>query len=457
MPLQLPLLDDRSYADLVAEARRLIPVVDPEWTNHNPSDPGITLVELFAWLTEMLIYRVDRVTADNQRKFLQLLNGPGWQPGAVLLDDIRATVLAARARERAVTAADFERLSVIDFNQWLAGLRRAQLEGGPLDDWWQVTGLDAADPAALPSAVPDVARASCVPLRNLERGSDAERCADAPAHVSVVVVPLAGGALQPPPELTTALWGFLDARRTLTTRHHVVGPFEAPVSAEIVAAATAGAVPGLVAARVVQGLTAFLDALAGGPAQAGWPFGRDVYVSELIQQLESVEGLDYVTDLMLSSTCGGGARCVPAEPTWHAEGDLVGLALAPHQMPLAALDVARVVIAPSTSFVRADVQVSLQASANADPATLKRLAKDVVRNFFHPLHGGPSLDSAAPTDLALSDLAAALEAIAGVQGVGLTLQADPDALWMQGGLVLGLHVAAGDIVNWQTRVAVALA
>src|SRR5690349_4133941 len=53
MPLPLPNLDDRSYTDLVEEARRLIPTYAPEWTNHNPSDPGIMLIELFAYLTEM--------------------------------------------------------------------------------------------------------------------------------------------------------------------------------------------------------------------------------------------------------------------------------------------------------------------------------------------------------------------------------------------------------------------
>ena len=60
MPLPLPNLDDRSYTDLVEEARRLIPTYAPEWTNHNPSDPGIMLIELFAYLTEMLIYRLNR-------------------------------------------------------------------------------------------------------------------------------------------------------------------------------------------------------------------------------------------------------------------------------------------------------------------------------------------------------------------------------------------------------------
>jgi hypothetical protein len=79
MPLQLPNLDDRRYADLVEEARSLIPTHAPEWTNHNPSDPGITLIELFAYLTEMLIYRLNRVTDENKKKFLKLLKGSEWK------------------------------------------------------------------------------------------------------------------------------------------------------------------------------------------------------------------------------------------------------------------------------------------------------------------------------------------------------------------------------------------
>ena len=45
-----PKLDDRTYADIVAEAVRLIPRYCPDWTNHNPSDPGITILELCSWM-----------------------------------------------------------------------------------------------------------------------------------------------------------------------------------------------------------------------------------------------------------------------------------------------------------------------------------------------------------------------------------------------------------------------
>lgn len=77
MPLPLPNLDDRRWADLVDEGRALIPRHAPGWTDHNVHDPGITLMELFAWLTEMAVYRLNRVPARHRRKFLALI---GFDP-----------------------------------------------------------------------------------------------------------------------------------------------------------------------------------------------------------------------------------------------------------------------------------------------------------------------------------------------------------------------------------------
>lgn len=73
MPLSAPNLDDRTFAQIVAEAKTLIPRYTPEWTDFNESDPGITLVELFGWMTEMLIYRLNRVPDRNYIEFLRLL------------------------------------------------------------------------------------------------------------------------------------------------------------------------------------------------------------------------------------------------------------------------------------------------------------------------------------------------------------------------------------------------
>ena len=76
MPLTLPRLDDRNYDTILRESIARIPVHTPEWTNHNDSDPGITILQLFAFMTENLLYRSNLIPERNRRKFLQLLGVP---------------------------------------------------------------------------------------------------------------------------------------------------------------------------------------------------------------------------------------------------------------------------------------------------------------------------------------------------------------------------------------------
>jgi len=73
MPLPDPKLDDRTFQDIVNEAKRLIPRYCPEWTDHNLSDPGVTLIELFAWMTDLILYRLNRVPEKNYLRFMELL------------------------------------------------------------------------------------------------------------------------------------------------------------------------------------------------------------------------------------------------------------------------------------------------------------------------------------------------------------------------------------------------
>jgi predicted phage baseplate assembly protein len=75
MPLgaNVPVIDNRRYDDIVTELRTRIPRYTSEWTDFNDSDPGITLLQLFAWLSDMLLYRMGRVPDLNYLKFLELL------------------------------------------------------------------------------------------------------------------------------------------------------------------------------------------------------------------------------------------------------------------------------------------------------------------------------------------------------------------------------------------------
>lgn len=76
MPLELPPLKQRHYADILQDALARIPVHNPDWTNFNDSDPGVTILQLFAFMTESIIYRANQIPDRNRLKFLQLLSIP---------------------------------------------------------------------------------------------------------------------------------------------------------------------------------------------------------------------------------------------------------------------------------------------------------------------------------------------------------------------------------------------
>jgi len=296
MPLQIPVLDDRRFADLVDEARGLIPTYAPAWTNHNPSDPGITLIELFAHLAEMLMYRLDRVTTANIVAFLNLLDGQKRaaaefeEQSEALAAEIRTTILGLRKLDRAVSLADFERLAL------------------------------EADPLAR------VERARAVARRNLT----IDLARDKPGHVSVIILPVAGAEAQLG-SLQAAVKAYLDARVLLTTRAHVVGPLFVDVTMTTTVVPRRDQLEADVTSAVVNAVSAFLDPHAGGVDGTGWPFGRDVFASELYAVIDRLPEVDYVSALSLAASPAG--RVIT-----RSNGKLIGVSLQPHELVRCQID-----------------------------------------------------------------------------------------------------------------------
>jgi predicted phage baseplate assembly protein len=100
-------LDDRRFQDLVNEARLRITGACPEWTEHNVSDPGITLIELFAWMTEMLTYRLNRVPDKLHVALLELL-GLTLEPPSAAKTGVRFRLAALPDEPVAISAEETE-------------------------------------------------------------------------------------------------------------------------------------------------------------------------------------------------------------------------------------------------------------------------------------------------------------------------------------------------------------
>src|ERR1043165_1761710 len=68
-----PNLFTRRFQDLVEIGRARLPSLAPEWTDHNAHDPGITLMELLAWVAEAQLYSLSHVRRDERLAYAALL------------------------------------------------------------------------------------------------------------------------------------------------------------------------------------------------------------------------------------------------------------------------------------------------------------------------------------------------------------------------------------------------
>jgi phage tail-like protein len=386
MPLNVPNLDDRTYGDLVEEALAMLPRYAPGWTNHNPSDPGITLVELLAYFAELFIYRLNRVTKETRIRFLQLLVGVDTRDAsqwaalsAEEVDrDLRQAVGELRRPQRAVTSEDYDHLA---------------------------RDATAGNPADL-----RIVRTRAFVRRNLEQADDADRDRDAPGHVSIVGLPADGL----PPDAVAALISqardYLEPRRLLTTRLHVVAPFFVWIRlrARLHLRADAGEeLRATARERALAALQKFGSPWSGGGREGGgsegpgWPFGRALYLSEVYEQLEGIDGVDYVDDVDVIELSTRGEASETATPigvkvgrstvgidSWlgarrehgrgrvlvTAAGKLIGIALRPYEL-----------IRTSSRVEDFTVAESTRGGSGVEPA--RRLAREA---------GGARHDSAPP-------------------------------------------------------------
>jgi hypothetical protein len=329
----MPELDDRRYDDLVQEGLSLLPVVAPGWTNHNPSDPGITLIELLAYFAEMLVYRLGRVTPASRLQFLKLLKGTNWEG---LTDESKARFLALlagdkrEAWERLAKSCSIDIGREIDCAIAIAGV--AELNAATdyvaqdlMRNECAVTVKDFEQigrKAALDHLGPDYPLSIlCVPSVNLEadrveQPKHVDGGESAPyghrAHVSVVVAPERDLDEASAAELRKKIKTELVARSLLTTRVHVVAPLYLHVSVGATIVPKPGQSPHQLSDAVNENLRGRFNSQPGQKPRAGEAddngggrsFGKPLRIAELIEAIDETAGVDYVEQVCILQMSG---------------------------------------------------------------------------------------------------------------------------------------------------------
>lgn len=268
MALPLINLDDKTFEELVQEARKQIPIYAPDWTDHNIHDPGITFIELFALLTEIMLYRQDKVPDESKGKFLQLMgikreNHNNEDEAKTLAKAILEVRKDMKTIHRAVTSEDYEYLL-----------------------------LNAPELAEL-----KIARVKAIPRYHPKQHQEV------PGIVTIAVVPtkdFEDTQSEPALRFLRDVYHFLNDRRLLTCELFVMFPEYIKVSVEADVVIKPQYLKETVEGNVVTALETFLSPVGGGPDGRGWPFGRPVYVSEIMKVIDAAEGVDYVSEVILN-------------------------------------------------------------------------------------------------------------------------------------------------------------
>ncbi len=411
MSLPIPNLDDRNFEDLMKEARSLIPIYNKEWTNYNPSDTGITLIELFAWLSEMVIYRVNRVPEENYRKFLKLIGieleatGTGTLTskdkivtgeGTVFTKELKkGDSITVDGQTRFVTAVDSDISLAVDFAfepAFTAGKKFAHSSAGTgtisskgkivtgegtkfteelkkgdsitaiVKGEFQtrfVTSVNSDTSLTVDSAFdPELqgtnfthsyesidsgirrglesisrryraitsddfeflakecmealqkglaVRAICMNNRDLENSKGIKTLQ--PGHVSVIIIPRCTEKSDyceedglPTDKLKSKVRDYLDVRRLITTRVHVVEPDYRKVKEEVWIALKKNTVEENVKDEAIASMKRYFDPLEGGQDGKGWLLGRGIYRSEIYHLLERIPGVDHVVKIKINGS-----------------------------------------------------------------------------------------------------------------------------------------------------------
>jgi hypothetical protein len=274
MPIQLPVLANKSFGDLMNEMMASIPKYSRDWTNFNPSDPGITILELLAWIAETLIYRADRIPEETLRNFVRLVTG----------SEVRPHDPTDKAHNRIVECLN-------------------QLESGGTADWENVKTevqrfLNSRYRAVIPEDFTELAKEACPSV--IKR---AEVFVTNDETVDIVIIPedqyvqkMDQNARN---DLIRVVTDYLKPRKLIGTPVTVRMADYTTVSLKLTLICENYLVlqPDPVTKAVKSSVARNLNSITGGPKGAGWPYGRTLTVYDLFSVIEKVEGVRHVEEI----------------------------------------------------------------------------------------------------------------------------------------------------------------
>ena len=293
MPLPNLNLDDKTFKELVEDAKKHIPIYAPKWTDHSIHDPGITIIELFAWLTEMQLYYLSRITPENKIKFLKILGNEltseenFGENTIITLEKIEEELLNERKNIEkiysAVTPEDYEYLALKTPNVKIARVKAI-------------------------STSQNIMKIIIVPKENNE---------NLPQE----------NIFTPTKEDIENVYSYLDKFRLISTPLYVCGAEIVKISISSELIMEYGYDKEKIILNAENSLKSFLNPITGSFTKKGWSFGRSVFKSDIYKILNNIEGIDSVLKINIHTNSkyeyDGEKLYIPKEGLIYSENHFI--------------------------------------------------------------------------------------------------------------------------------------
>jgi len=281
MSIKLPELCTKKYADISEEMCTSIPKYTGKWTNFNPSDPGITILELLAWIGETTLYRVDRMPMEAYTSFLRLVAGAsGVSDIKKLMEKSDPDVAHREILEFLLEVEEGKEKTVDEMKaaalHFLSSRYRAVTE-----EDFRTLAIEATESGRFHTKVK---RVVVLPRK---------------PEVEIIVIPdewhkfeiNSNSREANYKELIEHVTNYLNPRRLIGTVIQVKKPSFTHVNIDIEVIPQTYAKVDDVREQVRTGVEKYLHPLEGGPEGKGWPYGRSLTVYEIAQVVEKTAGV----------------------------------------------------------------------------------------------------------------------------------------------------------------------
>ena len=275
MTIPLPDLDTRTYEDIVDEMISSIPKYTDKWTDHNPSDPGITILEMLSWVAETTLYRINRIPDRSYFNFLRLVAGAcGVDDVNCMLKDPYVDRSHRQILEfiKEIEEGDEKQIAEMKANalSFLSSRYRAVTE-----DDFESLAIEATDDAQNRIGGAKVKRAIVYKTQGREK-------------VEIVVVSDTGYGYD---ELVPMVRDYLEPRKLIGTAIEVRRPVFTDVAIDIRLLCHHYAIAEKVEVDIRKRILKHLDHFVGGDGGTGWPYRRPLTIYEIAQIVEETDGV----------------------------------------------------------------------------------------------------------------------------------------------------------------------